>query len=273
VGLTRGGAWLSRRLALPATAGYEVDDPQTTVLRREIIRNKEFLRRIYDEWYRTIAAALPAGTAPALELGSGAGYLREAVPNVIASDIMTVPGIDLVADAGRLPFAAGALRGIVMTNVLHHIPDVEAFLVEAARCVKPGGAMVMIEPWVTTWSRLVYRRLHSEPFEVDAPDWRLPPAGPLSGANGALPWIIFERDKRRFAAEFPAWRIVSIDEQMPFRYLVSGGVSLRCLVPHATFGLWRLLERTLKPLMPALGMFATIVLVRTESPAARSEGR
>jgi 2-polyprenyl-3-methyl-5-hydroxy-6-metoxy-1,4-benzoquinol methylase len=48
-----------------------------------------------------------------------------------------------------------SLRGIVMTNVLHHIPDARAFLKEAARCLHPGGVIAMIEPWVSPWSRLI----------------------------------------------------------------------------------------------------------------------
>lgn len=271
MGLTRGGAWLTRWLALPLTAGCDVDDPTTTVLRRQIIGEKPFLRQIYQDWYRGIAAALPPGDEPVLELGSGAGFMRECIPGLIASDILTVPGVNLVADATQLPFASGALRGVVMTNVLHHIPNVRGFLAEAGRCVRPGGALVMIEPWVTRWSSLVYRRLHTEPFEPGAPDWNLPALGPLSGANGALPWIMFERDRQRFEREFPIWRISSIEPQMPFRYLISGGVSLRCLAPHATHAAWRLLEKGLTPWMSAWGMFARIIVTRTSTALSEVE--
>jgi hypothetical protein len=41
----------------------------------------------------------------------------------------------------------------------------------------------------------------------DAADWSFPAVGPLSGANGALPWILFERDRARFEREFPQWVI------------------------------------------------------------------
>jgi SAM-dependent methyltransferase len=268
VGLTAVSAWLTRWLALPSTAACDLDDPQTTALRREIIQAKPFLQQIYTDWYREIAAALPAGDAPVLELGAGAGFMRRCIPHTIASDILRVPAIDLVADASHLPFVTGSLRGVAMTNVLHHLPDVRAFLNEAARCVQPGGAMVMIEPWVTPWSSIVYRRFHSEPFEPGATDWSLPPGGPLSGANGALPWILFQRDRNRFEQEFPVWRIARIQPQMPFRYLVSGGVSLRALSPAVTYSTWRLVEHALSRWMSWLGMFATIVLVRSRDRQA-----
>ena len=120
----------------------------------------------------------------------------------------------------------------------------------------------MIEPWVTAWSRLVWGPLHHEPFEPQADSWTIPESGPLSGANGALPWIVFERDRERFETEFPAWEIVSIRLDRPVSYLLSGGVSMRSLMPGWSFGAWRRLERRLAPWMSALGTFAVIVLRR-----------
>jgi hypothetical protein len=123
----------------------------------------------------------------------------------------------------------------------------------------------MIEPWVTPWSRFIYRCFHKEPFCPDATTWEFPSSGPLSGANGALPWIIFARDRSQFEREFPEWHIRKIEPNMPVRYLLSGGMSLVCTNPAWTFGLWQLLEKLLKPLMKHLAMFAQIELVRVDS--------
>ncbi len=87
-------------------------------------------------------------------------------------------------------------------------------------------------------------------------------------ANSALPWILFERDRARFEAEFPAWKVESITTGMPLCYLLSGGVSLRALTPAWSFGLWRGLERGLGPLNRLIGMYANVVLLRTDSPPA-----
>ncbi|HYX24549.1 MAG TPA: hypothetical protein VFC23_10395 [Thermoanaerobaculia bacterium] len=122
----------------------------------------------------------------------------------------------------------------------------------------------MVEPWVTPWARWVYTRLHHEPFAPDAPEWEGPGGGPLTGANGALPWILFSRDRERFEREHPEWRLRRIEPLMPFRYLVSGGISLRSLMPAWTFPLWRGLERALHPLRHRLAMFALVVLERQE---------
>lgn len=247
-------------LVHPFTRGLDIDAPCTTQLRRRIIREKSFLRQIYQEWYRSIATSLPPGSEAVLELGSGAGFLNEFIPDLITSDVFQCPGVSTVVDAHALPFDNCSLRGIVMIEVLHHLSRPRQFFAEATRCVKTGGVIVMIEPWVTPWSRLVYKHLHHEPFHPEAAEWEFPSTGPLSSANSALPWIVFERDRTQFEQEFPEWQIKTIALTMPFRYLVSGGASLRSLMPGWTFGLWQLLESTLNPWMDKLAMFAKIVL-------------
>ncbi len=257
-----------RWLEHPLTRGLPVDSPDTTRLRRTIIATKPFLRRIYEEWYAEIVTHVPDGEGRVLELGSGAGFLQEHVPDVIRSEVFWCPDVNVILDARDLPFQHASLRAIVMTDVLHHIPDVRRFFANAAGAIREGGALVMIEPWVTSWSRFVYGRFHHEPFRPAADDWSFPAAGPLSSANGALPWIVFERDRTAFASEFTEWRVESIRPGMPLRYLLSGGVSLRSLMPGWTFGAWRGVERAMGPWMKDCAMFATIVLRRTGKPAA-----
>jgi len=82
--------------------------------------------------------------------------------------------------------------------------------------------------------------------------------GRLTSANGAL------RDRATFEREFPEWRIDAVDLSVgaPFRYLLSGGVSLIGLTPASSFGAWRLLERALAPVMSRWAMFAMIRLPR-----------
>ena len=249
-------------LAHPLTRDLNIDDPRTTHLRLQIIQEKRFLRRIYQEWYRAIVTALPPSGGAVLELGAGGGFMSDFIPELITSELFYCPKIRAVLDAARLPFVGNSLRGIVMINVLHHLPQPRLFFSEATRCVRSGGVVAMIEPWVTAWSRFVYTRLHHEPFLLEAPSWELPNSGPLSGANDALPWIIFGRDRLKFEREFPQWQIESIKPMMPFRYLLSGGVSLRAFAPDWSFGLWRQIENALGPLSKQLAMFALIVLRR-----------
>ena len=247
-------------LGHPLTRGLSVDDPRTTLLRREIIQDKVFLRTLYLEWYEKIIGALPLKN-DILELGSGAGFLQQLLPEVITSEVFETPDVKLIADACDLPLPDNSLNAIVMTDVLHHIPDVRRFLLEASRCVRPGGKIVMIEPWRTPWSEWVYTRLHSEPFSTSS-DWKIPSTGPLSGANGALPWIVFHRDRALFEKQSPQWRINTIEPMMPFSYLLSGGVSMRSLLPGWMYRPVRTIERAFNQHKWAMFALIELELVR-----------
>jgi SAM-dependent methyltransferase len=258
---------LKRWLAHPLMRDVRLDEPASTARHRAIIEQKPFLKRLYAEWYERMAAVLPPGERPALELGSGAGFLAAHVPRLVTSDLVPVEGVRLALDARQLPFGAGTLGAILMINVFHHIAHPRAFLAEAARVVAPGGAVIMLEPWLSRWSRLVYGAFHEEPFDPHAEQWEFAEGGRLTSANGALPWIVFHRDRAAFEREFPEWRIDVVDLSVgsPFRYLLSGGVSLVGLTPAGSFGAWRLVERGLAPFMPHLAMFALIRLTRVRS--------
>ena len=196
-----------------------------------------------------------------LEIGSGGGFLKEKL-SCISSEVFFTPGIDCVLDGQALPFPDSSLRAILMVNVLHHIPDVARFFAEVQRALKPNGVIAMIEPWNTAWSRFIYQNFHPEPFLPESATWALPPGGPLTSANGALPWIVFQRDYQQFQSLFPRLRLENLTLDYPFTYLASGGVSLRELFPGWSFSLWRGIERLLLPLMPYLAMFAFITIRR-----------
>lgn len=245
-----------RLLDHPLTREVDLDDPTNTLLRRQIIQEKRFLHRLYDEWYALICSRLPAVHEDVLEIGSGAGYLRQFLPQLVTSEVFPLEGVDRVEDATALTYAADSLDAIVMTDVLHHIPNVAQFLREASRTLRSEGRLVMIEPWRTPWSDWVYRNLHHEPFRPDAEDWRLPPGGPLSMANGALPWMVFSRDRMLFEQQNPELEIAAIEPLMPIAYLASGGVSMRSLLPGSAYPAVRSIER--RVLRESGAMFALI---------------
>ena len=169
---------LRQLLHLPSTSDGDIDDPKNLAIRRQIIQKKPFLQRVYREWYTAVAGALPVQRGPVLELGCGAGFLKDFIPRLITTEVLFSPGIHAVLDGQALPFSRDVLGSIVMTDVFHHLPGPRRFFEEAARCVHRGGRIIMLEPWVTPWSRLVYARLHHEPFQPETEAWGFPPKGP-----------------------------------------------------------------------------------------------
>lgn len=259
--MSKPGNLLANLLAHPTLRGVGLDDPETTAIRKEIILSNSFLRQIYESWYADLITSIPQEAGPILELGSGAGFLDRYLP-VITSEVFYFRHVKAILDGQALPFANAALGAIVMSDVMHHLPRPRMFFEEAARCVHPGGVISMIEPWVTPWSKFIYTYLHHEPFDPLARDWSFPASGPLSGANGALPWILFGRDRQQFQREFPMWQILEIHPMMPILYLVSGGVSMRQLMPGWSFNFWRRVEKWLDRQANPPAMFAQIVLKR-----------
>ena len=246
-------------LAHPLTKTLSVDDPRTTEIRHEIIQSKPFLKAVYQDWYKLIILDL-RDSKNVLEIGSGASFLKSFIPSIFTSEVMEVKNVDLVADATQLPFPNGSLDAIVMTDVLHHIPCSKDFFSEAIRCLRSGGKILMIEPWPTIWSEFIYKNLHSEPFNKDG-DWTIPLAGPLSGANGALPWILFHRDLAQFKEYFPQLKISKVDLMMPFSYLLSGGVSIRFSAPGFLYKLARYFESKLNQQRWAMFAYIEIELL------------
>ena len=235
-----------------------LDSPERTILHKEIISRKTFLRKLYTRWYSSMMSeldGLPEGFL--VELGSGGGFFKEFVPNVICSDILDLPGNDMTFSALEMPFEDDSVSAIFMVDTFHHIPDSEKFLKEADRVLKSGGLIMMIEPANSWWGRYIYRTFHHEPFDP-AGDWSFPLSGPMSGANGALPWIVFERDWEEFQVKFPAFDIELMKYHTPLVYLLSGGVSFRQLLPGFSYGLVHLADRTLSGISSRLSMFVTI---------------
>ena len=242
----------------------DLDSPERTVFHRDIIRKKRFLRKLYEEWYSILSRYKPAfPEGKIVEIGSGGGFLKEVEPAVICSDVLELPGNDLTFSALEMPFEDEELSVLFMIDTFHHIPDAGKFLKEAERVLAPGGAVIMIEPANSLWGRFIYKNFHHEPFEPEG-DWTIPSSGPLSGANGALPWIVFERDQAVLQAEYPGFEIEEISYHTPFRYLVSGGVSFKQLVPGFTYGFFSGLDKFLASLWPQLSMFVTIRLKKKD---------
>jgi SAM-dependent methyltransferase len=250
------------RLKLPEIKHVEnLDDLAVTLLHSKIIQEKLFLKRLYIDFYKQLHGAVSDPEKKILvELGSGGGFIKEVIANVTTSDVLNLPNVDKVFSALDMPFENSTVDAFLMIDVLHHITDPRRFFKEAMRCLKIGGKTVMIEPANSFWARFIYKNFHHELFDPQA-TWEL--AGkqsPLSQGNGALPWIIFTRDRQIFEKEFPALRIVSIRNHTPLRYLLSGGLSLRQLVPSFTYPAVKAIEYVLSPLRDLLGMFQTIEL-------------
>jgi len=106
-----------------------------------------------------------------IEVGAGTGnfkrWLKARGRACWTLDILPGKYVDVQADALQMPLAAGSVDNIVMVDALHHFARPLAFLKHAAEILRPRGRLLLIEPFVSVWGRLVYRYLHHERVDFD----------------------------------------------------------------------------------------------------------
>ncbi len=240
-----------------------IDSPERTILHGELIKSKKFLSQLYKQWHQQFHSEIkscPPGLL--VELGSGGGVgLKALNSNILRSDIIDLPTNDLTFSALDMPFADHSVAGLFMTDTMHHIPDAGRFLMEVDRVLVDNGKMIMIEPANTLWGRFIFKNFHHESFEPEGP-WTIPLSGPLSGANGALPWIVFFRDRELLESRFPLLSVSTVTFQNPLLYLISGGFSYHQFLPDFLFPLVNLADKLLPKLYKQLSMFMLIKVVR-----------
>jgi SAM-dependent methyltransferase len=235
------------------------------------IRKNVFLEEIYLDVYRRIIAEIPPDKYPRLlEIGSGGGFFRDVAPHAITSECAPARGVDRVLDACKLAesFEPASLDAIAAFDVFHHLPDAAGFLRGAERVLRPGGRIVMVEPWFTPAGQWLWRLVHHEPVILDPNDWSIVGEGRLGGANGRLPTSVFRDSPVRFARELPRLRIVKREPFHKGLYALSGGLRVNTRVPRPIAKMLIDLDRRTASLDALFGVFAVIVVERREAPDA-----
>ena len=238
----------------------DLDSPETTICRIGVIESKNFLRHVYENFYKIFkdnSKSLPKGLM--VEIGSGAGFLKKIIPEVITTDIMKLPNCDMCFSAEKIPLKDKSVSAYYLLNTFHHIKNPKKALSEFSRTLKVGGKVIMIEPYNSLWGRFIYKNFHHETFDPEG-GWLVGNKGDLSSANGAIPWIIFNRDKKEFERIFPELKILKFDPHTPVSYLISGGFTLPSLLPDSLYPSVKYIESKLTFIKKYTGMFATVVL-------------
>ena len=228
---------------------------------REIWQRKPSLRQLYRDWYRDIAAWMVPGRT--VEVGGGTGNLKEYASGVCCTDVVSLPWLDAVADAQRLPFQTGSLANLVLFDALHHIENVSLFFDEALRTLRGGGRIIIMDPYISWASWPVYRYLHPEPVDLaqdplllTAPQAHRQPFD----SNQAIATILFEKELARFQARYPGLAVRHVKRLAFFAYPLSGGFEHPSMIPTCFVASTLKLEKKLGWLAPLIAFRLFVVL-------------
>lgn len=209
------------------------------------------LREQYADWYGRVRALLPSpALGPIVELGSGPGFARAFIPELLLTDVVRAAWHDQEMSAESLPFADGTAGAIVLFDVLHHLASPATFFEEASRALAPGGRIVLCEPYVSPLSFPVYKLFHEEPVWMAADPLADLAASAADQAgdkdpfdsNQAIPTLLFDRARgaAELAGRFPRLRLVTVERLAGLAYPSSGGFRSKPMLP---LPLWRWLYR------------------------------
>src|SRR5438552_12279280 len=117
---------------------------QITMSDQEIVRQhraiwlaRPELRAVYQEWFAQLVRCVE-GLHPIVEIGAGPGFFKEYCPQLISTDVIPTPYVDVTCDASFLPFQSGSVGALLMVDVLLFPPKPLEFLAVAGRCLQPG---------------------------------------------------------------------------------------------------------------------------------------
>ena len=238
---------------------------------RQVWQQKPTLRRLYQEEFfaRLLDNHRPGGIS--VEIGAGPGFLKRMAPEVVTTDVVFCPWLDAVADAQHLPFKSGSVMNIVGLDVLHHLEAPLETLREVSRVLLPGGRCVLVEPWITPFSYLIYRYLHQEDCDLSArplkgPALRYAGSKKPFDSNQAAPYLLFGgRYLSATRAALPVFDVIKVEPFCLLGYLLSFGFKPVNLLPSPLFSVVMTLERWTLPLWQrAAALRALIVLEKRE---------
>ena len=237
----------------------------------EAWNRKPILRRVYAGFYQRIVALLQTDLpGRVVEIGSGIGNIKSALPQAICTDLFTNEWLDLVCDGYELPFSDATLSHLVLFDVFHHLETPMAFLREAHRVLVPGGRLIIFEPFLSITGRLVYGLFHHEPLGLGEPINSSPfPPGERRyyAAQGNATRFFFGSSWSGCPA---GWECFHREAFSSFNYLLSGGYAKPAFYPEAMFGFWQRLDKWLSRCPRVFGARCLLGLRRLQEPRSHS---
>ncbi len=253
-----------RNLADPRLKDVDVDSDELVKVHRQIMLEKPIMNHVFREFYDACInfdKKYFNGNGQRIEIGAGVSFFKDIYPEIISTDIKKADNLDKVLNALDMDLDNNSVRAFYGLNCFHHFPEPRKFFAELQRTLIKGGGCVLIEPYYGPVASKMYKNLFdTEIFDKSQLEWESK-SGYMLGANQALSYIVFVRDKDKFEKEYPELEIVRMKVMNNYlRYLISGGLNFRSLLPSFMSPVIKFMEFIISPLNRIFGLHHVIVI-------------
>lgn len=257
--------WLSD----PMIEGMDINGISRFEVHKSMLNKKRMLREVFNEihyLFRYLDLKYLTGDGLEVELGAGVSLMRDKYPKVLATDIIDAPHLDMVLNAEKIDLHDKSVRVIYGQNCFHHFLNPDNFFNELDRVLIPGGGFIMLDPYYGPFAQFLYKRLFkTEGFDKKFPSWQTPLTAPLYGANQALSYIVFVRDRIEFERKYPSLKIIHTQTVGNYlKYLLSGGLNFRQILPDGATTAISFFERILSPLNSIFALHHIVVIKKID---------
>jgi SAM-dependent methyltransferase len=136
----------------------------------------------------------------------GAGRVVDGYVNL---DLVAMPGVDVAADAERLPFPSSVFERVECDAVLEHVHDPARVMAEIRRVLAPGGYVHLVTPFCHPYHAYPgdYRRFTLEGLREMAGDLDVVAEGWRTGPSATV--LVFLIEYVKLLLPWRAWRILA----------------------------------------------------------------
>jgi SAM-dependent methyltransferase len=131
------------------------------------------------------------------------------VDGYVNLDLFAMAGVDVAADAARLPFSDGLFQRVECDAVLEHVPDADRVMREIERVLKPGGYAHLVTPFCHPFHEYPkdYRRFTPEGLAAMAGGLQVVATGWRTGPTATL--LVFTLEYVKLLRPWRWWRVLA----------------------------------------------------------------
>jgi SAM-dependent methyltransferase len=137
------------------------------------------------------------------------GGAGRAVSGYVNLDLFAVPGVDVAADAHKLPFRDGLFQRVECDAVLEHVKSPEDVMAEIRRVLAPGGYAHLVTPFCHPFHEYPkdYRRFTIDGLKELAQGMEVVDAGWRTGPTATM--LVFTIEYVKAFFPWKAWRVLA----------------------------------------------------------------